>query len=675
MPKKHALIIGINYYRHQDQKYQLKGCVNDAYLLENLLINKFNFVPEDITFLCDEAATRDAIISNMDALADRVEQDDIVVFHFSGHGHSCKVKTEFTDEGSGKINSIIPHDDCEPAPVDPVIAPEGKIWREIREHTINEWLQRLAKKTPYTTLIFDACHSGTMTRSAEPVSVRSLPQEVRGQVIIADTQRSNTNVVRNNNASTQPKKGSWLTLSNNFVVISGCRDTQLSKERYFAEGTQKYKHGVLTYSLCKALQNVTPDTTYRDLFEKVTTNVVSLVEEQNPQIEGKIDRVVFGVKDIEPLAFIPVKAVEQDKIVLAGGAAQGVRVGSKWAVYAPFTKQPSAQNRMATLVVTEVGAVSSIAELIDSHQGLIAGARCVVENYAYRADKLRIDLSQIDPSFSTALIRAIQASSLLSLVDEQDIQTADVYARIINKVNELPESLPLSQRQMTLLPAWAFYSEHESLCMPVHSIQETGVTQVLVDNLNQIARFRNIMQLDNPNTGLNVEFNLYKRLADDKLELANGGTSEFIDGKTAMVFEIKNNEVQRTVFFSLLWISAMHEVTSLYPFNKSSEELSPGKTVRLGLGNRQLTASLHQRFFADIGTECCKAIFSTTESDFSWLNQDGLRSNDANSANLAAFDSAFSGQDDIQQNPQAIVQSTSEWDAINRSFTLVRRPR
>ena len=140
MSKKHALIIGINAYPHYlGDKYQLKGCVNDALLIKSLLITKFNFNENDIVSLHDKAATRDAIIKHMDALADKIERDDIVVFHFSGHGHTCKVRTAFSDEGSGKINSIVPHDDCEPAPIDPVLAPEGEIWREIREHTINQW--------------------------------------------------------------------------------------------------------------------------------------------------------------------------------------------------------------------------------------------------------------------------------------------------------------------------------------------------------------------------------------------------------------------------------------------------------------------------------------------------------------------------------------------------------
>ena len=166
MSNKHALIIGINRYQFMEPRYQLSGCVNDAKLIKSTLIRKFNFNRHDIVSLYDEDATREAILQAMQTLLNRIADNDIAVFHFSGHGQSCRVKTQFTDEGSGKLNSILPCDDSEPTTVDAIESPDGVIWREIREHQINQWLQELTKKAANITLIFDACHSGTITRSS-----------------------------------------------------------------------------------------------------------------------------------------------------------------------------------------------------------------------------------------------------------------------------------------------------------------------------------------------------------------------------------------------------------------------------------------------------------------------------------------------------------------------------
>jgi hypothetical protein len=91
MSKKHALIIGVNRYKYMDPQYQLNGCVNDAKLVKSVLKNKFNFDSGNIVTLYDEAATRDGILTEMERMLDVIENDDIVVFHFSGLGYFCSV--------------------------------------------------------------------------------------------------------------------------------------------------------------------------------------------------------------------------------------------------------------------------------------------------------------------------------------------------------------------------------------------------------------------------------------------------------------------------------------------------------------------------------------------------------------------------------------------------------
>ncbi len=672
MSKKYALLIGINKYLFMQAKYQLHGCVNDAKLIKNILINKFNFESKNITSLYDEAATRDNILAAMERLANIIAKDDILVFHYSGHGHQCKIKTEFTDEGSGKDNCILPCDDSEHSPA-------GDIWREIRDHQINEWLQRIAQKTPYTTLIFDACHSATMTRSTDKITTRSLPTEDRPLARSAPDLRTNTSQNTSASLLKRPSAGGWLTLSDNYVVMSGCRDTQKSKEKYFSQDGQNTKHGVLTYHLSRALLRAKPGTTYRDAFELACTSVVADVSEQNPQIEGALDRELFGVKDIEPLAFIPITHLDGQQIILGGGAAHGLRKGSVWTIYPPGSKQADSNQALGSLEVTAVGTLSSTALLLDNTGQVLLNSRCVEVKASYAPDLLQVDISELSEAYKMKIVAGIRQSKLVAVAGTPD--DAHIRANIITSDSVLPPTITAQQQQLITQDSWAFFEADEVLAMPLHAVTEPGVVRVLLDNLEKIAKFRNVLLLDNPTTTLNVEFNLFKQSADGKLVLANGGSTEFLETEP-MVLELKNNETVKAVFFSILWISADREISHFYPYRKASEELSPGKTIRIGLGNNKLTASLSKQYYADIGSESCKVIFSSTQADFSWLNQQGLRSSNGSQSNIPAFDSAFIGKDlgtrsADTQNPNSSAEleeqyDYEDWDAVTRSFILRR---
>lgn len=659
MSKKHALIIGINSYQFMEQQYQLHGCVNDAKLLKSTLINKFNFDRDNVVTLYDQMATRDAILAQMDALSAKVQTDDIVVFHFSGHGQSCRVKTDFTDEGSGKLNSILPCDDSEPTVVDPITSPDGVIWREIREHKINNWLQELAKKTANITLIFDACHSGTITRSSNKTKARTVPLHIRNQII---SQQQLVSEERDN--LSKPRRSNWLTLSDNFVVISGCRDTQESQEMDFYEGNYRFRHGVLTYNFCKALNYLMPGTTYRDVFETLSTQVVLAVENQNPQIEGTVDREVFGIKDIVPLSFIPVSKVHDDKVLLAGGAAHGVSLGSSWDVYPPFTKIEDPSKRIAQLEIVAVEALHCEARVVQQGAQIEGGARCVA-TAATLSLAIKVNLSQLSEREKSKLSNRIMRTNLVDVVAFGEV--ADLNAEIVLSPAELAHmAVPEAAYENLSFPVWAFFDKQDKLAMPLHSANERSVEVVLVENLQKVARYRNIMGLHNRQNKLEVEFNLYKKLPDNSLLLANGGSTDFVENSDAMVLEFINNDPQQTVFLNLLWISANREVAQVFPHNATSEEISPGKTIRIG-NDRPLTAHLAKNYYYDMGSETLKAFFTNKPVDFRWLNQQGVRDGDIPATHITNIDQAF------EPNHTQPPTFDDDWDVISRSLLLTRR--
>src|SRR5947199_10096084 len=104
-PEKWALLIGIDRYPNFTQ---LKGCVSDVQVMRQVLTDSFNFPENHVAVITDEQATREGILAAMRDLVQRVDNDDVVVFHYSGHG--SQMTDREGDEPDGKDETIVPYD-------------------------------------------------------------------------------------------------------------------------------------------------------------------------------------------------------------------------------------------------------------------------------------------------------------------------------------------------------------------------------------------------------------------------------------------------------------------------------------------------------------------------------------------------------------------------------------
>ncbi|MBR8833726.1 MAG: caspase family protein [Stigonema ocellatum SAG 48.90 = DSM 106950] len=94
-PRKLALLVGINKYpRDRRNLSNLRGCITDVKLQEELLVHRFGFNRDDIVKLTDDIdsppeyqPTRKNILEKFKKhLINQAKPGDVVVFHFSGHG-------------------------------------------------------------------------------------------------------------------------------------------------------------------------------------------------------------------------------------------------------------------------------------------------------------------------------------------------------------------------------------------------------------------------------------------------------------------------------------------------------------------------------------------------------------------------------------------------------------
>lgn len=152
MPRRKALIIGINYFGSQ---HQLNGCINDAYNVQRFLVEECGFSPDpgNMVVLTDEPKNRGTPFEptgrNMMAafqwLVTYNNPGDSLWLSYSGHG--SQVRDPDGDRESGLDDTICPLD----------FDRNGQITSD----TLHKVLVTPLNPQCRLTVLFDCCHSGS----------------------------------------------------------------------------------------------------------------------------------------------------------------------------------------------------------------------------------------------------------------------------------------------------------------------------------------------------------------------------------------------------------------------------------------------------------------------------------------------------------------------------------
>lgn len=180
--RKLALLVGINQY--PDEIGSLRGCLTDVDLQRELLIHRYGFNPNDIFVVHDGAPfkpTRQTILQAFEHhLIRQAKPNDVVVFHYSGHGslvHDPNALPALLKNDNGKIVQV-PNDDRVNGtlvPYDRVSSHPGQV-HDIMGRSL--FLLMHALKTDQVTVVLDSCHSGAASRGN--LIFRSVPSRSDG---------------------------------------------------------------------------------------------------------------------------------------------------------------------------------------------------------------------------------------------------------------------------------------------------------------------------------------------------------------------------------------------------------------------------------------------------------------------------------------------------------------
>jgi hypothetical protein len=679
---KWALLIGIDKYDKLAPRYQLSGCVNDVQLMAGVLQHKFGFLADNITLLTDEEATRDGILAAMDALFDRVGENDIVVIHYSGHG--SQMRDREGDELDGFDETIVPNDSGRGRHPN----------RDVSDDEIYSWILRLSEITPFVTLIFDCCHSGTIARDPFGANARWVERDKRP---IEELPPSPLGPGPARGADRDLGASGWLPLGERYVLIASCRDEESSYEYRVRQGDDVLRHGTLTYFLSRELVKAGPGATYRDVFEPAETQVTTVQPRQHPQMEGARDRELLGVRDIQPMRFVQVRRRGGSQVTLGAGAAHGMTVGSQWAIYPQATKQVADETPQLGLVeITAVRAVTSDARILEEEEAgiIMENTRAVEEAHFYGEMRLVVDI-QAPAGYEepvAELAEEIEASALLRQAENGE--DADVRAYVVAPRERAVEGDPVPQLKAVAEATWAVVGEDGRLMMSAHAVSEAGVAGVLRDNLEKAVRYRQALALTNPNDDSllkdKVELILKQQTPDGTWVVAepedSSGYIVFEEGDR-IAAEIVNHHTA-PIHVSVLDFGLTGAVGLLHPVAGASEQLASGKSIEIGVRvGDEVELYMPDNFpyvpdpkdkEPDGGTETFKLIATTHEADFSLLAQAGFRDIGPRTAKGAGsplgqlLDMALTGHG-TRDSRRNRVPPDEEWTTVERSFFLQRR--
>lgn len=604
-------MIGINHYgKAAIQAYaasDLNGPKNDVALFKSLLTSAYG-APDDnnhFQILLDGQATHSNIAAAFQTqLIDKAKSDpdSVYLFYFSGHG-SLAVDND-GDEGDGYDETLVAYDSR---------SADGS---DIRDDEIETWLTELKKYTQNIVLIFDSCHSGTVSK-APGLKARRAPLD--------DRQKPNASLPSKTTQQNRALDGPQKAVS----IISGSLAEEVSNEDEIQTTDGPKYHGLLTYALVQSLAH-DPQLTYRQAVIESEQIVHKYAPSQHPQAEGDIDRTMFGGIGERQTPYIPILSATKDEISVSVGQSQGVQTGALLAIYSSGAKTLEGEtDKIAEAIVKKAGLASSDATFVNNpiEDVTTASKVRIISPYSTRH---RIGFSLSPPPDGYALGQPaaqeikerLKDSALLEAIDDPNAARMFVgLACMDGKVPSDPRSSPSCEKSLYIGSADQPDAIH-GFHVPAEP-QEDAVAAV-VKALENFARQENLRGLANrtsPLAGL-VEFTFVDvdvEMEGEQAKIVNRtpvsdmGTVP-IKVDDSFQFEV-TNKTDQDLYFSIIGLGSSGAV---YIVNDtpSGEKLQPNVPV---LTKPVLKAG------PPYGLESYVLLATTTPTNVSFLAEPGVK--------------------------------------------------
>jgi hypothetical protein len=417
--RKLAVIIAIARYPRASG-YSRLSSDNDVPLLRAAL-RRQGFDSSAIRVLADSQATRAGILQALDDLAAGARPGDVVVVHYSGHGH--QITDDNGDELDGLDEVLVPFDAR--GDVDPETY-QGQF--HVRDDELEPRLARIRDRVApggNVVMFIDACHSGSATRSALPVR-GGLPPIGKPARTATRGVEEGAGWVRATVSATRSASGGGAGPAP-MVVFSAARQDQLASEVELK--AEDRTAGSLSVALSRALANLDAGggrVTYRALFDQVKGWMQGEVPLQTPQLEGDADVELFSGRAVSQRPYLRVASVEGDSLaVLEGGSLVGLLAGTMVSFHAIGTSDPAGSQAIATGEV--IGSDELAARVrVAPGGGAVARSWAFVTAYGFQEFRIRV---RLDPAIPVVTRNALSSEFGQSGVVEVSDSIAELMVR------------------------------------------------------------------------------------------------------------------------------------------------------------------------------------------------------------------------------------------------------
>lgn len=255
---RHALIVAIGNYPNPDENlWPVISSANDVPLIKNALIQNQGFEEKNVQILLDSQATKKGITDALDKLIAAVKKGDIIVIHFSCHGH--QIEDDNNDEIDGLDEAIVPYG--------AVASYDERKFKELfagylRDDLFGEKIILLRNKLGRegdVLVTLDACHSGSGTRDVPAAKIRGGNRPM----VSSNFKTGNFTAADNAGVFKERVTTKLNTDAATFVLISGSQAKESNSE---CRDDNDNPVGSLSYAFSKALSSLMEKLLIRDFF-------------------------------------------------------------------------------------------------------------------------------------------------------------------------------------------------------------------------------------------------------------------------------------------------------------------------------------------------------------------------------------------------------------------------
>ena len=655
----HALLVACTDYPNLPQKNWLIGPKNDAGLVRDYLLKNtpapVKFAAENVTLLAKDVEganglpTHAAIKAALADLAAKVQRDDFVYLHLSGHG-AQQPQAKAGDETDGLDEIFLPVD------IDKWVKREEGVPNALVDNEVGAALDAIRDKGAFVWVVFDCCHSGTATRAAEvddemerkvefadlvggDAAAKAAAVKSYDDIAAGASRGFDENGGRKPAFNLTPTGGEAIT-KGKLVAFYAAQTVETTPEMPLPKGTADApRFGLFTFTILSKLAE-NPDVTYRQLGQAVLQQYSADSRTRpTPLFEGELDARVFGTDKTDAVMQWPV-VIKDDEATIGAGLLHRLTPGSKLAILPSALSQLS--EALGYLEVESAKNLESRVKPVEFDNKPALKLADIPANAYARLAELAVDYKLVvaRPAATdgldkeTALVNAVldelaaKENSGFHIALVEPGKSADLRLAVLRE-----NAIAGAAKDATDKPALWFLTASGDVSLKdgskppliiIHPDDRDKLVDATARNLTTIFRATGLSRLaaasDYRPEEVSVEFQI-KRKDSDALEPLQASTVPRVSPGD-QVHVLARNESDAYVDINVLYVGSDYSITHIVAERLAPANGSPDAGLKEGLLAFTDTSFGMERMIAVL----TEAPPQSEKEDLSFLGQDGVPS-------------------------------------------------